>query len=110
MLYQLSYVRVRATTIPPAPVAANGSSEGCPNGVPSDDDSEQIGRAAAAATRRLAGGVCLGLRQATRREEGQTMTEYAVVLGVITPCSSCALHDAVRRAVARITTLIGFLT
>jgi Flp pilus assembly pilin Flp len=47
--------------------------------------------------------------QLRRREEGQTMAEYAVVLAVITPAiiiAFAALSDAVA---ARLEAVIGFL-
>jgi Flp pilus assembly pilin Flp len=45
-----------------------------------------------------------------RREEGQTMAEYAVVIGVITPflvLTFAALGDAI---VERLNTVVGFLS
>ncbi len=45
-----------------------------------------------------------------RREDGQTMSEYAVILGVITPAIIVALgllSEAVR---ARLETVIGFFS
>ena len=48
--------------------------------------------------------------QPTRREEGQTMAEYAVVIGVITPVLVllfAAMADAI---IARLQTVVGFLT
>jgi Flp pilus assembly pilin Flp len=45
-----------------------------------------------------------------RREDGQTMTEYAVVIGVITPIivvAFAAMSDAVA---ARLETIVGFLS
>jgi Flp pilus assembly pilin Flp len=45
-----------------------------------------------------------------RREEGQTMAEYAIVIGVITPVlvlAFAAMGDAI---VARLETVIGFLS
>ena len=49
-------------------------------------------------------------RQAIRREEGQTMAEYAVILGVITPVLVLLFTSLLDPIVDRITTLIGFLT
>jgi Flp pilus assembly pilin Flp len=45
-----------------------------------------------------------------RREDGQTMTEYALILGIITPAIIIALgllSDAVQ---ARVETVIGFFS
>jgi Flp pilus assembly pilin Flp len=49
-------------------------------------------------------------RQAIRREAGQTMTEYAVVLGVITPVLLLLFTTLLNPIVDRVMTLIGFLT
>ena len=49
-------------------------------------------------------------RQAIRREEGQTMAEYAVILGVITPVLVLLFTSLSDPIVDRITTLIGYLT
>lgn len=49
-------------------------------------------------------------RQAIRREAGQTMAEYAVVLGVITPVLLLLFTSLLDPIVDRITTLIGYLT
>jgi Flp pilus assembly pilin Flp len=49
-------------------------------------------------------------RQAIRREEGQTMAEYAVVLGVITPVLVLLFATLTDPIVDRISALIGFLT
>jgi Flp pilus assembly pilin Flp len=49
-------------------------------------------------------------RQAIRREEGQTMAEYAVVLGVITPVLVVLFMTLTDPIVDRITSLIGYLT
>jgi Flp pilus assembly pilin Flp len=52
----------------------------------------------------------VGFKQLRRCEEGQTMTEYAVVIGVITPVLVllfAAMSDAI---VARLQTVVGFLT
>jgi Flp pilus assembly pilin Flp len=45
-----------------------------------------------------------------RRQEGQTMAEYAVVLGVITPFLVLAFATMGDAIVARVETVIGFLT
>ena len=45
-----------------------------------------------------------------RREEGQTMTEYAVVLAVITPAIVAALALISDGFVDRLETVAGFLT
>jgi Flp pilus assembly pilin Flp len=45
-----------------------------------------------------------------RRQEGQTMAEYAVIIGVITPflvLAFAAMGDAI---VARLETVVGFLS
>jgi Flp pilus assembly pilin Flp len=57
-----------------------------------------------------AGGVAVTARQAIRREAGQTMAEYAVILGVITPVLVLLFTSLLDPIVDRITTLIGFLT
>jgi Flp pilus assembly pilin Flp len=49
-------------------------------------------------------------RQAIRREAGQTMAEYAVVLGVITPVLVLLFMTLTDPIVERITALIGYLT
>jgi Flp pilus assembly pilin Flp len=49
-------------------------------------------------------------RQAIRREEGQTMAEYAVVLGVITPVLVVLFMTLTDPIVERITALIEYLT
>ena len=49
-------------------------------------------------------------RQAIRRETGQTMAEYAVILGVITPVLVLLFMSLLDPIVDRITTLIGILT
>ena len=45
-----------------------------------------------------------------RREQGQTMTEYAVVLAVITPAIIAALALISDGFVARLQTVTGYLT
>jgi Flp pilus assembly pilin Flp len=52
----------------------------------------------------------LGLKQLMRREDGQTMSEYAVVLAVITPVLVLALATMGGAIVARIQTVAGFLS
>ena len=49
-------------------------------------------------------------RQAIRREEGQTMAEYAVILGVITPVLVLLFTSLLDPLVDRIMSLIGYLT
>ena len=49
-------------------------------------------------------------QQAIRREEGQTMAEYAVILGVITPVLVLLFTSLLDPLVDRIMTLVGFLT
>jgi Flp pilus assembly pilin Flp len=44
------------------------------------------------------------------REDGQTMTEYAVVLAVITPAILLALSLISDRVQARIETVVGFMS
>jgi Flp pilus assembly pilin Flp len=43
-----------------------------------------------------------------RREEGQTMSEYAVVLAVITPAIILALSMLSDRVQSRVETVVGF--
>jgi Flp pilus assembly pilin Flp len=45
-----------------------------------------------------------------RREAGQTMAEYAVILGVITPVLVLLFMTLSDPIVDRITSLIGYLT
>jgi Flp pilus assembly pilin Flp len=52
----------------------------------------------------------LGYGQLKRRDDGQTMTEYAVVLGVITPVLVLVFAVLGGAIVARIQTVAGFLT
>ena len=49
-------------------------------------------------------------RQAMRREAGQTMAEYAVILGVITPVLVLLFMTLSDPIVDRIMSLIGYLT
>jgi Flp pilus assembly pilin Flp len=44
------------------------------------------------------------------RDDGQTMTEYAVVLAVITPAILLALTLLSERVQARLETVVGFLS
>jgi Flp pilus assembly pilin Flp len=46
----------------------------------------------------------------TRREEGQTMPEYALILGVLTPAIIVALGLLSNGVQARIETVIGFFS
>jgi len=65
---------------------------------------------AASATPPVHGGVRVTNIRMRRREDGQTMAEYAVVIGVITPflvLAFAAMGDAI---VARLETVIGFLS
>jgi len=52
----------------------------------------------------------LGYRQLTGREDGQTMAEYAVILGVITPVLVLLFATMGGAIVARLQTVAGFLT
>ena len=52
----------------------------------------------------------MGFTQLTRREDGQTMAEYAVVLAVITPALVLVLATMSNAIVARLQTVAGFLT
>ena len=86
MLYQLSYVRLEGAHDTTGPrVLRNGSSEGCPNGCLLTTICMKSDVRRAATARRSQEVSALGFTQLTRREEGQTMAEYAVILGVITP-------------------------
>jgi hypothetical protein len=76
---------------------------------PLDDDVIKLGLSGAASAF-VPGGVAVTVRQAIRREAGQTMAEYAVVLGVITPVLLLLFTSLLDPIVDRITTLIGFLT
>ena len=63
-----------------------------------------------AASVQFAGGVAVTARQPIRREEGQTMAEYAVVLGVITPVLVLLFATLTDTIVDRTQALIAFLT
>jgi Flp pilus assembly pilin Flp len=52
----------------------------------------------------------LGFEQLRRRDEGQTMAEYAVVIGVITPVLVLTFAIMGGAIVARLQTVVGFLT
>jgi Flp pilus assembly pilin Flp len=52
----------------------------------------------------------LGFKQLRRCEEGQTMAEYAVVIGVITPVLVLLFATLGSAIVARLETVVGFLT
>jgi Flp pilus assembly pilin Flp len=52
----------------------------------------------------------LGFKQLRRCEEGQTMAEYAVVIGVITPVLVLLFATMGNAIVARLQTVVGFLT
>ena len=52
----------------------------------------------------------MGFTQLRRCEEGQTMAEYAVVIGVITPVLVLMLAMMADAIVARLQTVVGFLT
>ena len=51
----------------------------------------------------------MGFKQLTRRDEGQTMAEYAVVIGVITPVLVLLFAVMADAIVARLQTVVGFL-
>jgi Flp pilus assembly pilin Flp len=76
-----------------------------------DDDESKSDVRRAATTRPVSQEVsAVRFEQPTRREEGQTMAEYAVVIGVITPVLVllfAAMSDAI---IARLETVVGFLT
>ena len=77
----------------------------------SDDDLRVIGRAACGHhPPGLLEVSALGYRQLTQRDDGQTMTEYAVVLGVITPVLVLVFATMGSAIVARLQTVVGFLT
>ena len=52
----------------------------------------------------------VGFNQLRRREQGQTMAEYAVVIGVITPVLVLMFAVMADAIVARLQTVVGFLT
>ena len=52
----------------------------------------------------------MGFTQLRRCEEGQTMAEYAVVIGVITPVLVLLFATMGGAIVARLETVAGFLT
>jgi Flp pilus assembly pilin Flp len=76
-----------------------------------DDDYEQNGRAACGhhppGQQEVS---ALGSKQLTRRDEGQTMAEYAVVIGVITPVLVLLFAVMGNAIVARLQTVVGFLS
>jgi Flp pilus assembly pilin Flp len=93
MLYRLSYVRARIILPGDAAMA------------PSAQNASNDGRAV-----RPRGRFCMHDHGWMGREDGQTMSEYAVILGVITPAIIVALgllSDAVQ---GRIETVIGFFS
>jgi Flp pilus assembly pilin Flp len=109
MLYQLSYVRLTRPTIPPVQ-GANDSSEGSSSARLLTTIQANRTRGVRPPPARSAGGSALSFRQLRRGEEGQTMAEYAVVIGVITPVLVllfAAMSDAI---VERLQTVVGFLS
>jgi Flp pilus assembly pilin Flp len=79
--------------------------------VTSDDHMSEIGRAACGHhPPGLLEVSAMGFRQLTRRDDGQTMAEYAVVLGVITPALVIVFATMGGAIVARLQTVAGFLT
>ena len=52
----------------------------------------------------------MGFKQLRRSEEGQTMAEYAVVIGVITPILVLLFAAMGNAIIARLQTVVGFLT
>jgi Flp pilus assembly pilin Flp len=52
----------------------------------------------------------LGFKQLSRGAEGQTMAEYAVILGVITPVLVLLLATMSGAIIARLQTVAGYLT
>jgi Flp pilus assembly pilin Flp len=52
----------------------------------------------------------MGSKQLRRCEEGQTMAEYAVILGVITPVLILLFATMSEAIIARLQTVVGFLT
>jgi Flp pilus assembly pilin Flp len=81
------------------------------DGASRDDDMREIGRAACGHhPPDLQEVSALGFKQLTRREDGQTMAEYAVVLGVITPVLVLLFAIMGNAIVARLQTVVGFLT
>jgi Flp pilus assembly pilin Flp len=109
MLYQLSYVRLAPLTIPPGR-AANGSSEGWPPARLLTTIRANRTCGVRPPPARSAGGIALGFKQLRRCEEGQTMAEYAVVIGVITPVLVLLFATLGSAIVARLETVVGFLT
>jgi Flp pilus assembly pilin Flp len=109
MLYQLSYVRLTPLTIPPER-SANGSSEGWPTQRLRTTIRANRTRGVRPPPARSAGGIALGFEQLRRGDEGQTMAEYAVVIGVITPVLVLLFATMGGAIVARLETVAGFLT
>jgi len=80
------------------------------SGVTCDDEMREIGHAACGHhPPGLLEVSVLGYRQLTRHDDGQTMTEYAVVLGVITPVLVLVFATMGSAIVARLQTVAGFL-
>ena len=52
----------------------------------------------------------MGSKQLTQRDEGQTMTEYAVVIGVITPVLVILFAAMGGAIVERLQTVVSFLS
>ena len=81
------------------------------DGASPDDDMREIGRAACGHhPPDLQEVSALGFKQLIRREDGQTMSEYAVVLAVITPAILAALALLSDRVAARLDFVRAFLS
>ena len=64
----------------------------------------------AATTRPVSRRYRLSFKQLRRSDEGQTMAEYAVVIGVITPVLVLLFAAMGGAIVERLQTVVGFLT
>jgi Flp pilus assembly pilin Flp len=109
MLYQLSYVRLGFSRYHRAGPLMAHRRDGRRRG--DRRRYEQIGRAGCSHHPLGQQEVpALGFTQLRRCEEGQTMAEYAVVIGVITPILVLLFAAMGNAIVARLQTVAGFLT
>jgi Flp pilus assembly pilin Flp len=71
---------------------------------------EQISKGTGVCGADRSGGARVTKAELVSREEGQTMAEYAVVLGVITPLLVIALAALSDSVAERINAVVGFLS
>lgn len=110
MLYQLSYVRLAGahdTTAVLRPLQGQWLMRGMVEEVISADD-ESTGRAGGSPP--VEEVARLSIEHIRSGEEGQTMTEYVVVLGVITPVILLLFTSLLDPMAERLMELVGWLT